>query len=255
MLLAIDAGNTNVKLGVYRGRELLTKWRLAHAELGSEHDSATRMRDLFDRSGIDVKEVDAIIIASVVPQMNDTLRQLSERGFRLTPNFIDHTTNTGLKLLYDDPSELGADRIAGAVAAVEKCGTPCIVVDFGTATTFNAISAAREFVGGIIAPGIMTAADALFSRAAKLPRVAIERPQKFIGTSTAEALQSGLFYGYASLVDGLIRGMMLKVQDPLAATVVATGGLAHLMQNASEYIHDVDPNLTLDGLRIIHDRA
>jgi type III pantothenate kinase len=255
MLLAIDAGNTNVKLGVYRGRELLKKWRLAHAELNAEHDSATEVQDLFDRSGIDIRQVDAVIIASVVPQLNGALRQMSEHNFRLTPNFIDHTTNTGLKLLYDDPSELGADRIAGAVAAVEKCGTPCIVVDFGTATTFNAINAAREFVGGIIAPGIMTAAEALFARAAKLPRVAIERPQKFVGTSTAEALQSGLFYGYASLVDGLIRGMMLQVQGPLATTVIATGGLAHLMQNASEYIHDIDPNLTLDGLRFIHDRA
>jgi type III pantothenate kinase len=253
MLLAIDAGNTNLKLGVYQGSQLRAKWRLVPNEFGPEHDFATEVRRLLDRSGLDVEDVEAVIVASVVPQLNDTLRAISDQLFHLTPSFVDHTTETGLKLLYDQPSELGADRIVSAVAAVEKYGVPCIVIDFGTATTFNVVNSKREFLGGIIAPGIMTAAEALFSRAAKLPRVTIARPEKLIGTSTVEAMQSGLFYGYVSLVDGLIRRLM--AHDISAATVVATGGLAHLMQGASEHTYQIDENLTLDGLRIIHERA
>lgn len=251
MLLAIDAGNTNVKLGVYQGPELRVKWRLIPEHL--EDELGVVVRDLFDRSGLDVKEVEAIVIASVVPQLNDALRSMSERDFKLSPQFVDHTTNTGLKLLYDQPSQLGADRIVDSVAAVEKYGAPCIVVDFGTATTFNAINSKREYLGGVIAPGIKTAADALFARAAKLPRVAIERPKKVIGTSTVEAMQSGIFYGYASLIDGLIERMLEAMEE--SPKVIATGGLARLMENASEYIRQIDENLTLDGLRIIHERA
>jgi type III pantothenate kinase len=253
MLLAIDAGNTNIKLGVYQGPELRAKWRLIPDHLGPQDEYATVVRGLFERSGLDAKDLKAVIIASVVPHLNDPLRSMSERYFQLTPRFVDHTTDTGLKLLYDQPSQLGADRIVDAVAAVEKYGAPCIVVDFGTATTFNAVNAKREYLGGVIAPGIKTAADALFSRAAKLPRVAIERPQKVIGTSTVEAMQSGLFYGYASLIDGLIERMLEAMDD--SPKVIATGGLARLMEHASKYIRQIDENLTLDGLRIIHERA
>ena len=160
MLLAIDAGNSNIKIGVYQGAELRAKWRILPDHLGSKDDLGVVVRDRFDGSGFDVKELAAIIIASVVPQLNDALGLMSQRAFQLTPTFVDHTTNTGLKLLYDQPSQLGADRIVGAVAAVEKYGAPCIVVDFGTATTFNAINSKREYLGGLIAPGIMTAADA-----------------------------------------------------------------------------------------------
>jgi type III pantothenate kinase len=251
MLLAIDAGNTNIKLGVYQGLELHAKWRVIPDQLDPEQDFATEVRNLFDRSGISVKDVEAVIVASVVPQLNDLVKLMSERLFQLTPAFVDHTTNTGLKLLYDQPSQLGADRIVDAVAAVEKYGAPCIVVDFGTATTFNAINSKREYLGGIIAPGLMTAADALFSRAAKLPRVAIERPMKVIGTSTLEAMQSGLFYGYASLVDGLIERMLEEMED--SPKIVATGGLASLMKTASKHTRHLDENLTLDGLRIIYE--
>jgi len=253
MLLAIDAGNSNVKLGVYQGAELRAKWRLIPNELSPGRDFATEVRHLFDHSGIDIKEVQAIIIVSVVPQLNNLLIQISEQLFNLTPKFVDHTTNTGLKLRYDQPSELGADRIVDAVAAVEKYGAPCIVVDFGTATTFNLVNSQSEYLGGIIAPGIMTSAEALFSRAAKLPRVTIERPKKFIGTSTVEAMQSGLFYGYASLIDGLIQRMLKTMDD--TPKVIATGGLAHLMKEASQYTYLIDENLTLDGLRIIHEKA
>ena|SRR5689334_5122396 len=253
MLLAIDAGNSNLKLGLYQGTELRATWRLVQERLDPVDDYGTKILERFGRADIDLNEVKAVIIASVVPQLDDALRLISARYFELTPKFVDHTMNTGLKILYDEPAELGVDRIAGAVAAVEKYGAPCIVVDFGTATTFNAINSQREYLGGIIAPGLMTSARALFSRAAKLPPVTIERPEKVIGTSTVGAMQSGLFYGYAGLVDGLIERMREALDD--SPKVIATGGLAQLMQQASKYVDQIDPNLTLDGLRIIHDRA
>lgn len=242
MLLAIDAGNTAVKLGVFQGPELLKSWRLDQDQL----------RTPFDLDGLNAEDIKAIIISSVVPHLNDALRSLSENYFNVTPIFVDHTTDIGLTILYEQPSELGADRIVDAVAAVEKYGAPCIVVDFGTATTFNAINAKREYLGGIIAPGIMTAAQALFSRAAKLPRVEIERPKNVIGTSTVGAMRSGLFYGYASLVDGLIERMLDEMRE--TPKVIATGGHARLMEHASKYINEVDETLTLDGLRIIYER-
>jgi type III pantothenate kinase len=241
MLLAIDAGNSAVKLGVFNGSELLKNWRLNREEL----------RPPFDLGGLNAQDIDAMIISSVVPALNDTLRSLAMNRFNVTPFFVDNTTVTGLTILYDQPSELGTDRIVSAVAAVEKYGAPCIVLDFGTATTFNAINSKREYLGGIIAPGIMTSAEALFTRAARLPRVEIERPKKVIGTSTVEAMQSGIFYGYAGLVDGLIDRMFEAMDE--TPRVIATGGLAFLMKHASKYISDVDETLTLDGLRILYE--
>ena len=249
MLLAIDAGKTNIKLGLFQGAELLANWRLATDRSRTADEYGNDVRGLF--AGMDVKQVEAIVITCVVPQLHDTLRMMSERYFELTPLFVDHTTKTGLTILYDNPSELGADRIVNAVAAVEKYGAPCVVIDFGTATTFNAINSKREYLGGIIAPGLMTAADALFARAARLPRVAIERPKKVIATSTIEAMKSGLFYGYGSLVDGLIERMLEEMEE--TPKVIATGGLAELMEHASRYKYQIDENLTLDGLRIVYE--
>ena len=251
MLLAIDAGNTYTKLGVYQGPELLVKWRMLPDYIGSKEAFGVVVEDRFERSGLNVRDLEAIIIASVVPHLNDALQFMSEHDFHLTPQFVDHTTNTGLKLLYDDPSQLGADRIVDSVAAVEKYGAPCIVVDFGTATTFNAINSQREYLGGVIAPGIKTAFSALSARAAKLPPAAIERPRKVIGTSTVEAMQSGMFYGYASLVDGLIERMFEAMDE--TPKVIATGGMARVMEQASKYIGRIDETLTLDGLRIIYE--
>lgn len=253
MLLAIDAGNTNIKLGIFQGSQLLANWRLTTDRQRSADEYWNEVRQLFERAGMDVKSVAAIMVASVVPQLNNMLKLMSERYLQITPGFVDHTTNTGLKILYDEPSELGADRIVSAVAAVEKYGAPCIVVDFGTATTFNAINSSREFCGGIIAPGIMTSAEALFSRAAKLPRVSIERPKNVIGTSTREALQSGIFHGYKNLVDGLLEDMRQAMQE--TPKVIATGGLARVLGDALHVTYEIDPNLTLDGLRIIHEKA
>ncbi|HEX6043353.1 MAG TPA: type III pantothenate kinase [Pyrinomonadaceae bacterium] len=252
MLLAIDAGNTNITLGVFQGAELRANWRLVTDRTRTADEYETEVRDLFDQAGISVRDIEAVIVASVVPQLNDTLKTMSERYFQLSPIFVDHTTNTGLKILYDQPSELGADRIVDAVAAVEKYGAPCIVVDFGTATTFNAINSRREYLGGIIAPGVMTCADALFARAAKLPRVPIERPKSVIGKSTVEAMQSGLFYGYGNLVDGLLENMLHAMQE--TPKIIMTGGLARVIGDALHYVYEFDPNLTLDGLRIVYER-
>lgn len=252
MLLVIDAGNSNVKLGVFRGAELLGQWRLITDRVKSAEQYGVEIRKLFEREGVEVKSIDGIAIASVIPQLDEVFVRTALNDFGVKLLFIDHTTNTGLKLLYDTPSELGADRIVDAAAALAKYGAPCIVVDFGTATTFNAVNAAHEYLGGVIAPGIKISAEALFSRAAKLPRVEIKQPEKVIGTSTHGAMLSGLYHGYAGLVDGLLEKMIAEMGS--RPRVIATGGLAPIIVRASKFIEKIDETLTLDGLRLIYER-
>ncbi|HKG78609.1 MAG TPA: type III pantothenate kinase [Pyrinomonadaceae bacterium] len=252
MLLVIDAGNTNITLGVFREEELIVQWRLTTDPVRTGDEYGVQARNLFELTGIDFKNIDAIIIASVVPSLNQTLTRVAEVYFELPPLFVDHTTDTGLKILYEPPSDVGADRIVDAVAAVTKYGAPCIVVDFGTATTFNVINAAGEYLGGVIAPGIMISSEALFARAAKLPRIEIKRPHKVIGSSTTSAMQSGIYHGYAGLVDGVLEQMIAEMGTK--PRVIATGGLAPLIATASKFIEEVDSNLTLEGLRLIHSR-
>src|SRR5690242_15169891 len=225
MLLAIDAGNSNLKLAVFEDDELLVHWRLTSNAQRTRDEYGADVRHLFQLSDIDPKKLEAIVIASVVPALNLTLTQMAEMYFSLTPLFVDHKTNTGLPIAYDPPSDLGADRIVDAVAAVEKYGAPCIVVDFGTATTFNVINSAGEFAGGAISPGLNTCAEALFSRAAKLPRVEFKQPARVTGSSTVLAMQSGLYHGYAGLVDGILGRLIAELET--TPRVIATGGLAH----------------------------
>ena len=252
MLLAIDAGNTNITLGLFRGEELIAQWRLlTDHERGSAAYEAD-VRSLFEEAGIDRNEVRGIAIASVVPLLDQALEHMAA-SFSVEPLFVDHTTDTGLKLFYDPPSDLGADRIVDAVAAMNKYGAPCLVVDFGTATTFNVVNKQRQFLGGAISPGLVTCADALFARAAKLPRVDLEPPPSVIGTSTVDAIQSGIYYGYAGLVDGMIARILEEMVT--MSHIVATGGLAPLIAHASRYIDTIDETLTLDGLRIVYDRT
>jgi len=252
MLLAIDAGNSNITLGVFAGETLLAQWRLISNVDRTSDEYGSDVRQLFEGSQIDPRNLKAIVIASVVPGLNLTLARMAEVLFKLAPMFVDHTKRTGLRIVYDQPSDLGADRIVDAVAALEKYGAPCIVVDFGTATTFNVINSAGEFVGGAISPGLMTCAEALFSQAAKLPRVEFTRPASVIGSSTVSAMQSGLYYGYAGLVDTMIVRIIDELNE--APRVIATGGLAHAVAPASRTIELVDDTLTLEGLRLVYER-
>ena len=253
MLLVIDAGNTNTSLGVYQGSDLVAHWRLTTNRARTVDEYGVHARNLFALAGFDFKAIDAIAIASVVPPLNYTLKTMAETYFHLTPLFVDHTLDSGIKILYEPAADVGADRIVDAVAAIHKYGAPCIVVDFGTATTFNAINRNSEYVGGVITPGIMISSDALFERTAKLPRVDIKRPQKVIGSSTITAMQSGLYHGYAGLVDGILRKMLTELEG--SPRVVATGGLARLIATGSEFIELVDETLTLEGLRLVYERS
>jgi type III pantothenate kinase len=268
MLLALDVGNTNTKLGLFRldsetpgkaggAPALAANWRLTTHRTQTVDEYGALFINLFHLKSIDPAEVKHIIISSVVPPLDSTLRQVCETAFHLEPLFVEPGIKTGMPVLVDNPTELGADRLCDSIAAFEKYGGPCIVVDFGTATKFEVISERGEYLGGIIAPGLGLSADALFNRAAKLARVDIKRPAKVIGTNTVGHLQSGLYYGYIGLVDGIID----RILTELAATghgqkprIIASGIMAHLMTPDSKHIAEIDDTLTLDGLRILFER-
>jgi len=257
VLLAIDVGNTQTVIGMFavgtgERRELLHHWRISsHAERTSD-EMAMIISQLLDLQGFDVEEaVDGIAVASVVPRTTAALREMSERWFPVTTVIVEPGVRTGMPILYDNPKEVGADRIADAVAAYDRYGGPTIVVDFGTATTVEAISARGEYLGGAIVPGIEISLDALFGRAAALRRVELVAPRNVIGKNTVEAIQSGAIFGFAAQVDGLCRRFEAELGE---STVVATGGLAGLIAPLTESIDHHEPWLTLDGLRIIFER-
>src|SRR5690348_13617209 len=264
MVLVLDVGNTNTVLGVYalnqagfaksQGSDsrLLAHWRVATVRTRTVDEYGVLFRNLFAIGKVEVEEVRGIIISSVVPPLDSTLREVCERYFHLKPLFVEPGIKTGMPIHYDNPQEVGADRIVNGVAAFEKYGGPCIVVDFGTATTFDAVSRKGEYLGGIIAPGIGISAQALFEHTARLPLVDIRRPAKLIGTNTVGSIQSGMFFGYLGLVDGILERMVSELGRD--TKVVATGGLAPLIGKHSKYIKEVDDLLTLDGLRIIWER-
>lgn len=252
MLLVIDVGNTNTVLGVYRGEELIRHWRLQthHGRTSDEH--GIMLRQLFLLSEIAVEDVEQAIISCVVPPMERMLVQMIKDYFRCTPTVVGDDIHAKMPILYDNPREVGADRIVNAVAAWERHKTSLIVVDFGTATTFDAISVRGEYLGGAICPGITISSEALFAAASKLPKVELARPEKVIGRNTAHAIQAGLLYGYT----GLVREIVTRMKGELAGEtlVVATGGLAGFIAEETDIIDEVDDFLTLTGLRLIYEQ-
>src|SRR5271166_3586266 len=262
MLLVIDVGNTNTVLGVFgpntgaagagRYGELIAHWRVSTNKSQTVDEYGVLFRNLFAMNGIEVGAVQGIVISSVVPPLDSTLREVCERYFQIKPLFIEPGVKTGMPVHYDNPAEVGADRIVNSVAAFEKYGGPCIVVDFGTATTFDVVSPKGEYLGGVITPGIGISADALFERTARLPRVDIRKPPSVIATNTVNSLQAGLYYGYLGLIDGILERLIAELGGDVK--VVATGGLATLMGGGSKYIREVDDLLTLEGLKVIYER-
>lgn len=252
LLLAIDVGNTNTVLGVFAGKDLQGHWRLSTRRDATADEFGILLRALFEAAGIPLADVGGVIVASVVPQLDAAMETWCRQAFARPPLWVGPGMKTGLPVLYDTPSDVGADRIVNAVAAFEEHGGPCIVVDFGTATTLDAISAKGEYLGGAIAPGIGISADALFQRAAKLPRVDVAKPKAVIGRNTVSSIQSGLFYGYLGLVGEIVRRMKAELGGK--AVVVATGGLSHLILAEAEFVDRVNPLLTLTGLRILSER-
>jgi type III pantothenate kinase len=256
MLLAIDIGNTNIVLGVFDGTTLRHSWRLTTARDRTSDELGLTVTQLLDRDGLELSNIDGAVMASVVPPLTATMIDMCRRYLGRDPLNLEAGVETGMPILYEHPSEVGADRIVNGIAAYEAYGRqrklPLIVVDFGTATTFDAISAAGEYLGGVICPGIGISADALFQRAAKLPRIDVRRPPNVIGRTTVTSMQSGLFYGYVGLVEGLVHRLRKELGG--AAYCVATGGLAEVISPETDVVDVVDRDLTLQGLRILWER-
>ena len=256
MLLAIDVGNTNIVLGVFDGRDLVQSWRLQSLRERTADELGLLVDGLFAHSRIERLQVRGVILGSVVPPLTPTVIAMAQRYFGVQTLIVDPSASTGMPILYDNPWEVGADRIVNSVAAYEKFGrdaqAPLIVVDFGTATTFDAVSARGEYLGGAICPGVQISADALFQRAARLPRIDVRKPPTIVGRTTVGAMESGLFYGYVGMVEGLVR----RMTDELGghAVCVATGGLADVIAPETPLIQHVDADLTLHGLRIVWER-
>jgi type III pantothenate kinase len=252
VLVLVDVGNTNTVFGVVAGGELSESFRLSTDTERTADEYGALLLPLFQLRGIDPMAAEAVVVSSVVPPLYLTLDQMARRFFGQKPLFIEPGVRTGMPIRYDNPAEVGADRIVNAVAARETYGAPVVVVDFGTATTFDVVNAAGEYAGGIIAPGIMISAEALFAHASRLYRVDVRKPTELVGKNTAAAMQAGIYYGYIGLVDGILERLLAEL--PGVKTVVATGGQADLIASGSKLINKVDPMITLIGLKLIYER-
>lgn len=250
MLLAFDIGNTNIIIGVFDEDKLLASWRIVTAVHRMPDEYTSLLLSFFERSNIPASQIDSTVLCSVVPPLVTVFDEVCHRQFHVTPLIVEAGIKTGVRISMDNPKEVGADRIVNAVAVHQLYGGPAIVIDFGTATTFDVVSEAGEYLGGAIAPGIAIATEALFSRTAVLPRVELTHPKRAIGTSTVAAMKSGIVYGYV----GLIEGIVSRIQQELGtkAKVVATGGYANLLAKETSVIEEINPDLTLIGLRLIY---
>jgi type III pantothenate kinase len=252
MILVMDVGNTNIKLGVYRNRELVHHWRISTVRERTVDEHAVLIQNLFSMKKLSFSDVDGIAICSVVPPIMNILERMCMKYFAKKPLVVGPGVKTGLSIKYDNPREVGADRIVNAVAAIEIYGPPLIIVDFGTATTFCVIDESARYLGGIIAPGIKISTEALFQRASKLPRIELVKPPSVIGRNTVASMQSGVIYGFIGQVDGLVN--RIRNELPLPYQVIATGGLSELVASDSSTIDKADPLLTLEGIRMIYER-
>ncbi|WP_192894816.1 type III pantothenate kinase [Neobacillus notoginsengisoli] len=252
MIFVFDVGNTNIVLGVYKGEELLHHWRIETNRNRSEDEYGMIIKSLFEHSGLSFADIEGIIISSVVPPIMFSLEKMCEKYFGVKPLIVGPGIKTGLDIKYENPREVGADRIVNAVAAIHEYGSPLVIVDFGTATTYCYVNDQKQYMGGAIAPGVGISTEALYSRAAKLPRIEIVRPEGVIGKNTVAAMQAGIVYGYVGMVEGIVKRMLTIGQK--TPTVIATGGLSSLIAEESKIIDIVDPFLTLKGLRLIYRR-
>jgi type III pantothenate kinase len=252
MIFVLDVGNTNTVLGVYDGDELKYHWRIETSRSKTEDEYGMTIKALLNHVGLQFSDIDGIIISSVVPPIMFALERMCLKYFHIKPIIVGPGIKTGLNIKYDNPREVGADRIVNAVAGIHLYGSPLIIVDFGTATTYCYINEHKQYMGGAIAPGIMISTEALFARAAKLPRIEIARPDDIIGKNTVSAMQAGILYGYVGQVEGIVTRMKAKSHVP--PKVIATGGLASLIASESDVIDIVDPFLTLTGLKILYEK-
>jgi type III pantothenate kinase len=252
LIFVFDVGNTNIVLGVYKGDELCHHWRIETNRNRTEDEFGMIIKSLFEHAGLSLSDIDGIIISSVVPPIMFALERMCQKYFHRKPLIVGPGIKTGLNIKYENPREVGADRIVNAVAAIHEYGSSLIIVDFGTATTYCYINEQRQYLGGAIAPGIGISTEALYSRAAKLPRIEITRPEGVIGKNTVAAMQAGIVYGYVGQVEGIVKRMM--EQSEKKPTVIATGGLSTLIAQESKIIDIVDPYLTLKGLKLIYKR-
>lgn len=252
MLLVIDVGNTNIVLGLYDGTRLTNHWRLSTDRSRTADEYGILFKQLFEMGGVDASRVEGSIIACVVPPILSTVVQMVQRWFHHEPLVVGPGVKTGMPILYENPREVGADRIVNAVAAFERYRSAAIVVDFGTATTFDAVNEQGQYMGGAICPGVQISAEALFMRASKLPRVDVARPERVIGRNTVSSMQAGIVFGYVGLVDGMVRRIRDEYGKPMHT--IATGGLARLFAEECDLIDAYDADLTLEGLRLIYER-